>query len=543
MKTSHGIWWGFGALLFALPAFLSCQNVIEQPARAADPPKRDASDDFFETGPIPTIKLILTNEEMQHLRQDGRRYTTCVLMEGATTKYEKVSVKLKGAAGSFRGFDDRPALTLNVSRYKKNQRFHGMSKFHLNNSVQDPSYICEALCSQLCREAGQPVARVSHARVYINDRDMGIYVLKEGLDDFFLSRNFSDAKGNLYDGGFCIDIDQPLEKDEGGPAEDRTDLQALVAACREGDGAKRAALVAERLDVDAFLNFAACELMMCHWDGYLQNKNNYRVYFHPQTKKAHFIPHGMDQMFGDVNFSVFHQPGQIVGSAVFQNAEWRGKFRERVKQLLPLFEPEKMNARIDAIHARVRPAFAAIHEDRAKEFDQRAKEMKDRVAHRAEAIRTQMRNAPPLPPVFPASGFVMVDEWYAGPNPGDSKLEMVTVENKPLISIFVGASNLSNASWRRKMLLARGTYRLEARGRVTNVAAAPDEMQVGKGLGMRVSGGKRITGLVGTTQWEPMTFDFEIPDEQRELELVIELRATSGRAWVDPSTIKLVKVK
>jgi hypothetical protein len=89
--------------------------------------------------------------------------------------------------------------------------------------------------------------------------------------------------------------------------------------------------------------------------------------------------------------------------------------------------------------------------------------------------------------------------------------------------------------------LAQGTYRLEAKGRVTGVTATDDG--TGAGLGLRISGGKRQNQLVGTTHWQPLTFEFEIPDAQREVELVAELRATAGKAWFDLSSIRLVKTK
>jgi hypothetical protein len=60
---------------------------------------------------------------------------------------------------------------------------------------------------------------VTHARVSLNGRDPGLYVLKEGHDKRFLRRSFDDPTGTYYD-GFCLDIDGGLERDEGkGPAD------------------------------------------------------------------------------------------------------------------------------------------------------------------------------------------------------------------------------------------------------------------------------------------------------------------------------------
>jgi hypothetical protein len=507
----------------------------------AQPGKRDASDDFFDQGMIPQIKITVSEKEMAKWRGNIRAYVSCSIEENGKTTYDRVSIKAKGAAGSFRDINDRPALTLNFARENKGQRFHELHKIHLNNSVQDDTYISEWLCAQLCREAGLPAARATHARVWLNGRDLGMYGLKEGFDDYFLSRHFANPKGNLYDGGFCVDIDSDLEKDEGKAPHDKADLKALVAACREGDPAKKWPLIEQRLDVDAFLNFVAIELMSCHWDGYVQNRNNYRVYFNPANSKAYFFPHGMDQMFGDPNFSVFHQPGQIVPSQVLSHPEWKARYRERVKALLPLYAPDKLNAKIDQIHARLRPVFAAISEDRAKHFDNQAKGWKDRLAHRAKIIQDQMRAAPPTVTIF-TNNQVLLDEWFPGPNPGDAKLDDMEHQGKKLLPIYVGPSNRSTASWRRKVLLSKGTYRFEAVARTTAVTAIEDVG--GRGFGVRLSGQTMTKGyLVGTTNWTPLTLDIEIPEPERAIEIVAELRATAGKAWLDTTTLKLVKIK
>ncbi len=47
-----------------------------------------------------------------------------------------------------------------------------------------------------------PGTRVGHVRLWINDRDLGLYVIREGFDEGFLKRAFGATDGNLYDGGF-----------------------------------------------------------------------------------------------------------------------------------------------------------------------------------------------------------------------------------------------------------------------------------------------------------------------------------------------------
>lgn len=495
----------------------------------------DASDEFFGKGVIPELRIRLTPKEEQQLRADQRRYVDCTLIENGTTTFKKVKVKLKGAAGSFRNLDDRPAFTLSLK--KKGERFHGMDKFHLNNSVQDESYLSELIASQICAEAGCPAARVTHARVWLNDRDLGFYVLKEGFDDIFLARHFQNPTGNLYDGGFCQDIDASLEKDEGDGPDDMSDLKELIAACREGDQAKRWTLVEQKVDIDAFLNFVALELMMSHWDGYCQNRNNYRVYFRADNKKVCFFPHGMDQMFNDANYSVFHVPGPIVCSAVLQNPAWQAKYRERVRQLLPLFEPEKLHAKMDTAQARIRPVLAKMDEGRARNFDDRVRDYKNRVNDRAKNIRNQF---PPEPIPLNSEGWALIEHWEPKQE-GDTKLEKKSVDGKNVLSIETGPSNRCVASFRTKVRLGKGSYRLEAKVKTINVTPLTDPS--GTGAGIRISGGQRQNQAVGTADWQTVSHTVDVAEDLREYDLVLELRGTSGTALFDTAGIRAVKVK
>ena len=194
---------------------VSDQEASDTSAKTARP--RDESDEYFESGAVSELKIEIPDGEMKQLRENNKAYVRCTIRENDKVVFKSVGIKLKGAAGSFREIDDRPALTLNMDKFakgkSKKQSFHGLDKFHLNNSVQDESYLNELLCSELFQSAGIATTRVAHARVWLNDRDLGLYVLKEGFDKKFLKRHFTDSTGILYDGGFLQDIDVDLEKD------------------------------------------------------------------------------------------------------------------------------------------------------------------------------------------------------------------------------------------------------------------------------------------------------------------------------------------
>ncbi len=530
---------GFASFLLMLAGLLLAQDAAPPPA--AKPPARepDASDEFFKKGMIPQLRIQVSDSELEKLKADNRKYVRCTIQENRKTTYKNVGIKLKGAAGSFREWDDRPALTLNSNKFHPGQSFHGLDKFHLNNSVQDETYTHEWLCADLFRSAGIPATRVTHARVWLNDRDVGLYVLKEGFDKTFLQRHFEDGDGNLYDGGFLQDIDAELEKDAGKGPDDHSDLRALVDACREPDLDKRWKRIDERLDVDAFIKFMAMELMTCHWDGYTQNKNNYRIYFNPTDNKAHFLPHGMDQMFGDPNASILDPPGAILASTVMQNPEWRARYRKQIRELLLLFDPpDKLHQRVAFLRRRLQPVLTAINPQLSREHAERVKGFKEQIAARAASLKEQSGQEDPKPPEFDENGNMYLADWYPASESEDAVVEEIEQEGeKKAYSILCGPSGHCVASWRRRVLLEKGTYTFHASIQTKDIAAIEDEK--GSAAGLRISGASRTNTLDGTSEWKPLEFEFTIEEETRDVELVAELRTTRGQAWFDRESLHL----
>ena len=220
---------------------------------------RDDATLFFKGGRIPRIVIELAPEAIEALRKEPRAYAPCVVREGDRVVGEKAGIKLKGAAGSFQEFDARPAFTINIDKFGEAAPYHGLAKFHLNNSVQDESLLSEWTCSEILRSADQPATRVTHARVMVAGRDLGVYVLKEAFDEKFLARNFKAATGNLYDGGFCQDLDAELERDEGKGANDHADVRAIAEACTDPDMKKRWERIEKLVDIESFVRFVALE--------------------------------------------------------------------------------------------------------------------------------------------------------------------------------------------------------------------------------------------------------------------------------------------
>ena len=505
----------------------------------SSPPERGA-DIFATDSPVLRLKIEIAETNLASLRKDARKFVPAIVREGDMV-FTNVAVHLKGAAGSFRQIDDKPALTLSFGKFIPSQRFHGLQKIHLNNSVQDPSYSTENICGGMFHSAGVPAPRVTNARVWLNGSDLGFYVLIEGFTRDFLGRYFKHTRGNLYDGGFLKDVTETLDKESGDDSKDESDLKALASAAQEPDPSKRWERLNKALDMDRFISFLALEVLVWDWDGYLMNRNNYRIYHDPSNDRMVFIPHGMDQMFWDANGSIRPNINGLVANAVIQTPEGNRQYRQRLTELFrDVYRLDVLTNRVEQLRARNRPAIAEIGPDAARDYDNAVVLVRDRIVQRWIGVRNQLE-AEPSPLKFSGS-VAKPTGWHEQSDPAAAGLDRADDNGKAMLHI--GARGNCSASWRAKVMLEGGRYRFEGLARCTHVTPTNDG-QKGEGAGLRISGitQPRANRLTGDSPWKKLEFEFEVAPPLNSVELVCELRATEGEVWFDADSLVLVRLK
>ena len=501
-------------------------------------PGEPGSDIFATNSPVLRFKIEISPAGLESLRKDPRKFVAATVREGDRV-FTNVAVHLKGAAGSFRQVDDKPALTLSFGKFTASQRFHGLRKIYLNNSVQDPSYSTEYICGAMFHAAGVPAARVTNARVWLNDRDFGFYVLVEGSTPDFLRRYFKNPRGNLYDGGFLKDVTEKLDKESGDAGRDQSDLKALVAAAQERNPARRWERLNRTLDVDRFTSFMAMDVLVWDWDGYPMNRNNYRVYHNPVDDRMVFIPHGMDQMFWEANGPIHPGFGGLVANALVQTPEGNRLYRERLAALFDeVYRLEVLTNLVDQLHSRNRPVVAEISPDAAKEYDEAVKVVRDRIVQRWAGVRRQL-DAEPEPLKF-TDGAARLKGWHEQNEPTTGKLDRRTDNGKSLLHI--AATDNCTASWRARVTLDGGHYRFEGLARGAGIAPLNGD-EKGAGAGLRISGSNRPAAdkLVGDVTWTKLAFEFDVAPPLNSVELICELRASRGEVWFDADSLRLVR--
>jgi hypothetical protein len=504
-------------------------------------PGNDPSDRLFSPGIVPRIAITIDPAGWRSLERSPRDYVEATVEADGET-FERVGIHLKGAAGSFRPISSNPALTLKFNEFVPRQKFHGLRKLHLNNSVQDRTYLHEIIASELFLAAGVPAARATQARVTLNGRDLGIYVLKEGFDRRFLRRYFRDDSGNLYDGGFCQDIHAPLENDTHRDSRDRSDLLALRRAAQTPDLEDRWRRLGEVLDVERFFSFLALEVLLWDWDGYPMKPNNYRIYHDPESDRLVFFPHGTDQLFARPDGPIMPHMAGLVARAVMETPRGRAKYLERLREILDtVFLPGAIDRRIVEVRDRLVPL--ARGRGRDASLVQRIESLRASVRERARSVERQLHQRPARPLVPDGSGLATLERqrWYTEKDTGGVEASEVEGPGGEVLLMVDSHGNRCFGSWRSRVLLARGAYSLRGRVRTEGVVPIADRKGTGAGLRLGDSETPRRNQAIGDSGWRMLEQHFEIHSSHEEVEIVCELRATEGRAWFDRASLAIVR--
>jgi hypothetical protein len=508
---------------------------------------RNAGDDLFVRRIVPKLEIQIPEEGMKVLRDYHQvwrqprpeRIDVKVTIREGDRKYTNVALHLKGSF-SYRDINDKPSLTLNFDKFADRQTFHGLQKIHLNNSVQDPSYLCEALARDLFNDMGVPATRAGHAFVHINGRDEGFYVLLEGWNKQFIRRHFKSAEGNLYDGGSGGDITRALKVDCGDHPENRSDLTNLLRAANEKVPGNRLEQLERVLDVDRFRDFAALEVFLVHWDGYCAGApNNYRLFHDTVRDKMVFMPHGMDQLFGvssSTDFSITPAFKGLVAKKLFGIPAERQRYRERLATLLTNeCSVRSLYARVDRLAAQVRPAL--VHDSKLRtEFDSAVNSLKSRIRARVASVERQLNESERFF-AFDQDGNANLTGWQFKAALDHPAIGGRLVENqRQLLQIRARGNIPSSGAWRRVVLLEPGHYELSGMARVEGI----DRSATNAGVILRVSGERSIQGISKSESWTPLRYPFDVVGTE-STELICEFRGAQGNGYFDASTLKLAR--
>ena len=550
-----------GLLLGLLPGFASNK------AYAGTTSAEILREPLFD-GPVLHWEIQVRRADLAKLRNSGGPWNrendpdSSATVRAGGQVWTNVAIHLKGAAGSFRPVDDLPALTLNFGKLQDGQTCEGHRKLHLNNSVQDASRLDEILASEMYLQSGLPTPRATRALVSLNGRYLGIYVLKGGWDKAFLKQHFGSSKGNFYDSGFLKDLDTNLERDSGEGAPDWSDLIALRQSLAVPDPAERLQRVSRHLDIDRIATLGALQILLDDWDGYLRNRNNYRVYHVPASDRLVLMPHGMDQLWRSPRGSFSPPLSSLLGQRLFSIPAMADRLTHRMRELTnTVFRPQFVDGVFSNAQSRLRERL--VLEGREAELPpvQRAVDSTLQRTRQRMAAFVSQRYQPPQPGEFDSNDRMRLTDWSSSSPEQEGYATRIEADEGTSVFRITASADEGRTSLQKRILLAPGLYQWEARVRTRSVSGFGACLDVEWGRrGQRFDEGSTpLQSVTSTADWTLLKREILIPargeggrrrpggpmgengSSPREIILHAELRADSGTAEFDADAFVLSK--
>ena len=519
-------------------------------------------------GPVLHWEVQVRRADLAKLRNSGGPWNrendpdSSATVRAGGQVWTNVAIHLKGAAGSFRPVDDLPALTLNFGKFQDGQTCGGHRKLHLNNSVQDASRLDEILASEMFLQSGLPTPRATRALVSLNGRYLGIYVLKGGWDKAFLKQHFGSSKGNFYDSGFLKDLDTNLERDSGEGAPDWSDLIALRQSLAVPDPAERLQRVSRHLDIDRIATLGALQILLDDWDGYLRNRNNYRLYHVPASDRLVLMPHGMDQLWRSPRGSFSPPLSSLLGQRLFSIPAMADRLTHRMRELTnTVFRPQFVDGVFSNAQSRLRERL--VLEGREAELPpvQRAVDSTLQRTRQRMAAFVSQRYQPPQPGEFDSNDRMRLTEWSSTSPEQEGPATRIEADEGSSVFRITASAAEGRTSLQKRILLAPGLYQWEARVRTRSVSGFGACLDVEWGRrGQRFDEGSTpLQSVTSTADWTLLKREILIPargeggrrrpggpmgengSSPREIILHAELRADSGTAEFDADAFVLSK--
>jgi hypothetical protein len=343
LSASLGTQEFFGAdmYMFHVTGFHPGRGVLTEPVRPAD----GARLDVWKTDPA------------------DDRHSPVLDAQGAVFSTRAFSLKNSGNR-TLRAPKRSWRIILDTS--EKGNRLAGMTRLNLKAMYNDPSQMREALAWNLFATAGIAAPRHTYAKLAFGTGYRGLFSVIEHVDKRFLKDRFGENhRGNLYKTG-CRDIGcatlayrtgpdgddsghqyflpgsaertYRLKTNKNNPAANTYDDLALFIRTINGvglpGGERRFNTDAFResvdniMDADAFLRWAAVNMLLGSWDNYYATPSNYYLYNSGRTGAAqdfasspyfHFIPWDYDNCLGIDYFGTRWQYADIL--------DWPGNTR------------------------------------------------------------------------------------------------------------------------------------------------------------------------------------------------------------------------
>lgn len=558
MIIDHG-WPGFSQLtgLRTIAQAITCKTVLLllfhlSPITTAGQDISGPADRLFNPHKILSLSITIATNELESLWKAPRTYVRAQVREG-TNVWNEIGIHLKGGMGSGQPLTQKPSLSLNFSKFRKTSRFYGLKRIQLNNCVQDPTYLSEVVASQLFTDAGVPCARCTHARIQLNERDLGIYVLREAVDELFLHKHFKGLSGRLYQGSYGADLLDQLTPTSDGLAT-TIPFNGIRTAFALRNNNDRLREIGRWVDLEAFYRFMAVENIIDHFDGYSRSVNNYRIFVPSHTNiddllsthRIVFIPNGLDQAFtcskGPVIGLVAGKVSEIILDSPPAQKQYFETYRRVFQNSAGHYD---LTSKIGALQVNLTAMLSSIDTNLANQQDRHARQLRERIHSRLLHLSNYFRMEA-IGSILSESQGRLPDSWIAHEVRHESQLYRTNTVNGNAVLVVETRSttHLGGGTWRMRMKLEPGVYRLAATFRL--LYSSQWARAVPTRIILQFENGRRMASesLSSAGIAKRITSDsFMIDHENSEVEISAGMNGLYSAIGIDSDSITVEKVE
>jgi spore coat protein CotH len=367
---------GAVALLLLLPFYVGT---------VAAAPARDAADVFYDSKAIQTIHLEVKPEDLDRLHRGlPERIVVPGTFRWNDQRLVDVGVRYKGNSSSGPNSEHKRGFVIAFSEFKTRQRFLGLRHVALDNGIKFGSLFSLRLITDTLRDLGVKASRCNYARVYLNEKYIGVYLNVERIDMSFIERHFGTGKGTLFkvsQGGPGADFRylgadpalyrKTFELHSGSEVEAYAQLVQFIHSIDTPKGTE--AELRRSLDVEAFLKTVAVMLFAGAFDQYTGwGPHNYYLYRNPADQRWTYIPWDLDVGFADKAFDRVPVldgwnaawpdpiPGRPLMERIVSDPVLLKTYREQANLILEgSFRPEILIPKLRSLYEQIRPALEA----------------------------------------------------------------------------------------------------------------------------------------------------------------------------------------
>ncbi|MDP7050767.1 MAG: CotH kinase family protein [Verrucomicrobiota bacterium] len=351
------------------------------------PAVEPGADEFYQHDKVQTIHLTISQENLKKMHNAlPERIYVSGTFSWRDAKLENVGIRYKGNSSSRPEQRHKRSFLIKVNEFEKGVRFLGLRRISLDNGVQFGSLFSEPIITDILRAEGIPASRNNYARVFLNDKYIGVYGNVERIDESFVESRFKGKKGPLYKvhmpgpgatlsyaGEDVNEYKKAFEPKTNAADKNYAELIDLFRNIERSRKTKDTLPLEQRLQLDEFLKTTAIMLLAGCFDQLTGwNPHNYYLYQHQDASKWSYIPWDLDVGFADRAFGhlpvldgwnaawpIPGGPAKPILEAIVTQPELLKRYRIIADAILEThFKPGKLHRQLDSLHALIREDLA-----------------------------------------------------------------------------------------------------------------------------------------------------------------------------------------